>query len=97
MADIEVDLVAADGKVWSGTAQRIVAPAGDGEMGILAGHTPVLTVLKPGEIRVLPAGGGEVMRWQVEGGFLSFDSNQATVVVDSVVSGGRTASAASGH
>jgi len=97
VADIEVDLVAADGKVWSGTAQRIVAPAGDGEMGILAGHTPVLTVLKPGEIRVLPAGGGEVMRWQVEGGFLSFDSNQATVVVDSVVSGGRTASAASGH
>ncbi len=97
MADIEVDLVAADGKVWSGTAQRIIAPAGDGEMGILAGHTPVLTVLKPGEIRVLPAGGGEVLRWQVEGGFLSFDSNQATVVVDSVVSGGRTASAASGH
>jgi F-type H+-transporting ATPase subunit epsilon len=38
------------------------------------------------------------MRWQVEGGFLSFDSNQATVVVDSVVSGGRgTAAAPTGH
>lgn len=98
MADIEVDVVAADGKVWSGTAQRIIAPAGDGEMGILAGHTPVLTVLKPGEIRVTPAGGGEVMRWQVEGGFLSFDSDQATVVVDSVVSGGRSSAPAStGH
>ena len=98
MAELEVDLVATDGKVWTGSARQLIAPAGDGEIGILAGHTPVLTVLKPGEIRVLPAGGGEVMRWQVEGGFLSFDSNQATVVVDSVVSGGRsTASAATGH
>lgn len=87
MAEIEVDLVAADGKVWSGTARQVSAPAGDGEMGILAGHTPVLTVLKPGEIRVFPVGGGEVLRWQVDGGFLSFDSNQATVVVDNVVAG----------
>ncbi|MBD8059823.1 F0F1 ATP synthase subunit epsilon [Cellulomonas sp. JH27-2] len=85
MATLEVDLVATDGKIWSGTARQVIAPAGDGEMGILAGHQPVLTVLKPGEIRVYPPEGGEVLRWTVDGGFLSFDANQATIVVDEVV------------
>lgn len=91
MATIEVDLVATDGKVWSGVARQVVAPAGDGEIGILAGHTPVLTVLKPGEVRVYAPEGGEPARFTVEGGFLSFDSNVMTIVVDEVTSGPATA------
>ena len=94
MATLEVDLVATDGKVWSGTARQVIAPAGDGEMGILAGHQPVLTVLKPGEIRVYPPDGAAVMRWTVDGGFLSFDANRATIVVDAVV---EPASSRAGH
>ena len=94
MASLEVDLVATDGKVWTGSARQLIAPAGDGEIGILAGHTPVLTVLRPGEIRVYPADGGAVERWHVDGGFMSFDDNRATIVVDSV---SKTASASAAH
>ena len=69
----------------------VSAKAGEGEIGILAGHEPVLSVLQPGEVRVFPVGGGQPKRWQVEGGFLSFDSNHLTIVVDDVVEGARPA------
>jgi F-type H+-transporting ATPase subunit epsilon len=81
MAQLEVDLVDTDGTIWSGTARQVSAPASDGEIGILAGHTPVLSVLRHGEVRVIEEG-GTVHRWTVEGGFLSVDDDQVTVVVD---------------
>lgn len=82
MASLEVDLVATDGRVWSGEARQVSAPAADGEIGILPGHTPVLAVLRAGEVRVTEHAGGPVRRWRVDGGFLSVDSDQVTVVVD---------------
>ncbi|MBO0901504.1 F0F1 ATP synthase subunit epsilon [Cellulomonas sp. zg-ZUI199] len=91
MAQLEVDVVAADGKVWSGTARLVSAPAADGDIGILAGHTPILSVLRPGAVRVVPAGGGAPLSWDVDGGFLSVDSDQVTVVVDSVSGSAGTA------
>lgn len=81
MAQLEVDLVDTDGTIWSGEARQVSAPASDGEIGILVGHSPVLSVLRHGEVRVLEAGGA-VHRWTVEGGFLSVDGDQVTVVVD---------------
>lgn len=48
MAHLEVDLVDTDGTIWSGEARIVSAPASDGEIGILAGHTPVLSVLRHG-------------------------------------------------
>lgn len=84
MADsLEVDLVAADGKVWSGSARQVSAPAADGEIGILLGHTPILSVLRAGEVRVRTAD-GQTMSWQVDGGFLSVDDDRVTVVVDAL-------------
>ena len=97
MADIEVEIVGAEGKLWSGTARQVSAKAGEGEIGILAGHEPVLSVLKPGEVRVFPVGGGQPERWQVEGGFLSFDSNHLTIVADNVVEGARPATSPASH
>lgn len=97
MADIEVELVATAGKLWSGTARMVSAKAGDGEIGILAGHEPILSVLLPGEVRVYPVGSGEPKRWQVEGGFLSFDSNHLTIVADNVVEGSRPATTPASH
>ncbi|MBO0922377.1 F0F1 ATP synthase subunit epsilon [Cellulomonas sp. zg-ZUI222] len=91
MAQLEVDVVAADGKVWSGTARLVSAPAADGDIGILAGHTPILSVLRPGAVRVVPAGGGAPLSWDVDGGFLSVDSDLVTVVVDSVSGSAGTA------
>lgn len=84
MADsLEVDLVAADGKVWSGSARQVSAPAADGEIGILLGHTPILSVLRPGEVRVRTTD-GQALSWQVDGGFLSVDDDRVTVVVDAL-------------
>ncbi|MFS0704067.1 F0F1 ATP synthase subunit epsilon [Cellulomonas sp. 179-A 9B4 NHS] len=93
MAQLEVDLVAADGKVWSGTARQVSAPAADGDIGILAGHTPILSVLRAGQVRVVPADGGAPLQWHVDGGFLSVDADQVTVVVDAVTEGSAAAAA----
>lgn len=82
MAQLEVDIVDADGKVWSGPARQVSAPAADGGMGILPGHTPVLAVLRAGEVRVTEHAGSPALRWTVDGGFLSVDSDQVTIVVD---------------
>ena len=82
MAQLEVDIVDADGKVWSGAARQVSAPAADGQMGILPGHTPVLAVLRPGEVRLTEHAGAPALRWRVDGGFLSVDSDQVTIVVD---------------
>ena len=82
MAELTVDIVAADRHVWSGTARSVVAPAHDGEVGILAGHTPLLALLTSGTVRVTPASGSAVAI-AVTGGFVSVDSDQVTVVADS--------------
>ena len=85
MAELDIDIVDTEGTVWSGPAVRVVAPAGGGEMGILAGHVPVLSVLKPGDVRVLTPDGGGTLRWRVTGGFFSVDEDQVTIVVDEAV------------
>lgn len=81
MADISVDVVAADRAVWSGTARSVTAPAHDGSIGILAGHTPLLALLAAGSVVIRPAAGPE-LEISVTGGFLSVDSDQITVVAD---------------
>ncbi len=85
MPQLEVDVVDSDGTIWSGDARRVSAPASDGEIGVLVGHTPVLSVLRHGEVRVLD-NAGTTHRWAVEGGFLSVDADQVTIVVDSAES-----------
>jgi F-type H+-transporting ATPase subunit epsilon len=83
VAELDVDLVTTDRTVWSGRARLVVAPAADGEIGVLAGHTPMLSVLKPGTIRIRLAEGGSVEA-DIDGGFISMDNNKLTAVVDSV-------------
>ena len=77
---LTVDFVAADRPVWSGGADMVVAPAAGGEIGILPGHAPILTILKPGEIRVID--GRTTHRMAVSGGFLSVDLDNVEIVVD---------------
>lgn len=78
---LNVEMVSADRTLWSGEALSVGAPAADGDLGILAGHQPVLAVLRPGKIRVRPLE-GEVVLQEVSGGFLSVDQDTITVVVD---------------
>lgn len=85
---LQVELVSADRKVWSGEASMVIARTVEGDMGVLPGHAPVLAVLASGEIRVTPTS-GETLTVTAEGGFLSVEHDRVTVVSDqaAVVSG----------
>ncbi|HEV6952365.1 MAG TPA: F0F1 ATP synthase subunit epsilon [Promicromonospora sp.] len=83
MAELSVDLVSRDRKVWSGAATQVSAPSADGQVGILANHTPLLAVLRPGTITVETAS-GPALEAQVTGGFMSVDNNLVTLVVDEI-------------
>jgi F-type H+-transporting ATPase subunit epsilon len=77
--ELAVSIVSADHEVWSGIAKQIIAKTSVGEIGILAGHEPVLATLAQGQVRVtLPS--GEVITAQADDGFLSVDHNRVTVV-----------------
>ena len=81
MARLEVDLVASDRTVWSGEATMVSAPAADGDIGVLVGHEPVLSLLRSGTVRIHGCD-GSVHRAVIDSGFLSVDSDRVTVVVD---------------
>ena len=57
MADLHVELVAADRKVWAGDARMIIAKTTDGDLGVLPGHSPLLGVLLNGTVQVQPLQG----------------------------------------
>lgn len=78
---LSVELVAADRKVWSGEASRVLARTADGDLGILPGHAPLLGVLVEGDVRVV--GEGQTVTAKVDGGFLSVDHDRVTIVAES--------------
>lgn len=82
MSPLQVELVAADRKVWAGEATAVFARTMNGELGILPGHTPLLGVLVTGDLRFDTGGGRQTV--QVDSGFLSVDHDRVTVVADSV-------------
>lgn len=78
-----LDIVSAEQEIFSGVVEMVVATGELGEIGIVPGHAPLLTVLKPGEIRVtLPGGEQEV--YYVSGGMLEIQPYYVTVLADSV-------------
>lgn len=80
MAKMQLDIVTAEGLVSSDEVDVLVAPGGDGELAILPHHAPLLTTLKPGEIRVIKD--GEETYIAVSGGFLEMIGNKVTVLAD---------------
>lgn len=80
---LAVDVVTSDRNVWSGQSTMVVAPAIDGEVGILPGHSPILAVLGAGRLRIKPME-GETWEATLSGGFLSVDEDVVLVVADSV-------------
>lgn len=77
--ELTVSVVAADHEVWSGAARQIVARTTEGEIGILAGHEPILAILAEGEVRVT-ATDGNVITAKADEGFLSVDNDVVTIV-----------------
>jgi F-type H+-transporting ATPase subunit epsilon len=78
---LEVELVAADRKVWTGDATMVVARTTDGEIGILPGHAPVLGILGDGAVRIHDEGGSTVVA-AVHGGFLSVADNKVGILAE---------------
>ena len=78
---IHVDIVSAESAIFSGLAEMVFAPAVMGEVGVLPGHAPLVTTLKPGEVRVrLP--GGEEQSFYVSSGMLEVQPHMVTVLSD---------------
>jgi F-type H+-transporting ATPase subunit epsilon len=76
---LSVSIVAADHEVWTGVASMVVAKTMVGEIGVLAGHSPVLAILATGEVRVTLED-GSVIKAQADDGFLSVENNTVTIV-----------------
>lgn len=81
---IRVDIVSAEGEIYSGDAEMVFAPGRMGELGIAPRHAPLLTHLKPGEVRV-QTGDGDEKFFYVTGGVLEVQPYLITVLADSAL------------
>jgi F-type H+-transporting ATPase subunit epsilon len=77
---LTVSVISPEAVLFEGTAETVVAPAFDGQVGILTGHAPMVTLLGTGELRVGPAGSGR--RFHVQGGFLQVVDDTVRVVTE---------------
>lgn len=78
-----LDIVSAEKKIFSGIVEQVVASGEMGEIGIVPGHAPLFTILKPGEVRItLPEGKEEY--YYVSGGMLEVQPYKVTVLADTV-------------
>ncbi|MFR9725004.1 F0F1 ATP synthase subunit epsilon [Streptomyces sp. MS19] len=84
MAELHVELVAADRRVWSGEASLVVARTTAGDIGIMPGHQPVLAVLKSGPVTIRTAGesGAGTVTVAVHGGFLSYTDGKLSLLAE---------------
>ena len=84
MATIHVDIVSAEGEIFSGEAAMVFAPAAMGDIGIAPRHAPLLTTLRPGEVRVQTSGGEEQF-FYVSGGAIEIQPHLITVLADTAL------------
>jgi len=84
---IQVDVVSAEESIFSGEAEFVVLPGEVGELGIYPRHTPLITRIRPGAVRIKPAGGGEEELIFVAGGILEVQPNLITVLPDTAIRG----------
>ena len=86
-ATIHVDVVSAEESIFSGEAEFVVLPGEAGELGIYPRHTPLITRIRPGAVRILPPGGGEEQLIFVAGGILEVQPKVITVLADTAIRG----------
>ena len=84
---IHVDVVSAEENIFSGEAEFVVLPGEAGELGIYPRHTPLITRIKPGAVRITPAGGGAEQLIFVAGGILEVQPKLITVLADTAIRG----------
>jgi F-type H+-transporting ATPase subunit epsilon len=77
---LTISVISPEAVLYEGTIDSVVAPAFDGEVGILTGHAPMMTLLGKGVLRLGGSGGGQ--RFNVDGGFLQVADNVVRVVTE---------------
>ena len=87
MATLHVDVVSAEGSIFAGDAKFVALPGEEGELGILPGHTPLITRIKPGAVRIERADNGEEEFVFVAGGILEVQPGAVTVLADTAIRG----------
>ncbi|MBD1576393.1 MULTISPECIES: F0F1 ATP synthase subunit epsilon [Vibrio] len=81
-----LDIVSAEKKLFSGTVESFMVTGGEGELGIYPGHTPLLSAIKPGMVRLVKQHGHEEIIY-VSGGMLEVQPGTATVLADTAIRG----------
>lgn len=87
MSSIHVDVVSAEESIFSGEAKLVALPGESGELGILPKHTPLITRIKPGAVRIERADNGEEEFVFVAGGILEVQPDRVTVLADTAIRG----------
>ncbi|MEP6562798.1 MAG: F0F1 ATP synthase subunit epsilon [Nakamurella sp.] len=82
MAEIQVNLVAVERELWSGKAQMVVARTVDGDIGVMAGHSPLLAQLREGFAARIVETSGNVLGVAVHGGFLSVTNEGVSILAE---------------
>jgi F-type H+-transporting ATPase subunit epsilon len=85
MSTIHVDIVSAEGEIYSGVAEMVIAPAKLGDVGITPRHAPMLTALRPGEVRLQLPDEEDELQFYVTGGILEVQPHLVTVLADSAL------------
>jgi len=87
MTTLHVDIVSAESAIFSGAAEFLIAPAEQGELGIYPKHTPLLTRIKPGSVRIKLPDQTEEQLIYVSGGILEVQPNTITILADTAARG----------
>jgi F-type H+-transporting ATPase subunit epsilon len=80
---MQVDIVSAEGEIFSGKAEMLFAQAADGEVGVMPHHTQLLSQLKPGTVRVVS--GDEEQHFYVNSGIIEIQPSVVTVLADTAI------------
>ena len=80
---VHCDIVSAEGEVFSGLVEMVIAHGSLGDLGIALGHAPLITELKPGPIRLIKQG-GEAEVFYISGGYLEVQPNMVKVLAETV-------------
>jgi F-type H+-transporting ATPase subunit epsilon len=95
MAKIRFSLVAPERELFSGEVDQVDAPGMEGDFGVLSGHEPFMTTLRPGDVIVRDA--GSVRVFTIEGGFADITPDSFTLLAEKAVEGSASAETAAVH
>ena len=81
---VQCDIVSAEEELFSGRVEMVIAHGHMGDLGILPGHTPLISTIKPGPVRVIKQGGGEEV-YYISGGFIEVQPTMVKVLADTAI------------